>query len=263
MPKSLVFSACLLISFGPGIIEAWRNAGTFGKPCSNATMGEGSKVVTCDVVSKQYCSPTGRCECDPAPPNRKSVFDTTSSSCVLVPTEEDGWRCLTTEQCQASSLGIMARCNMDMGTCGCDDSAQLQSGTCFSSRSNLDNDNYPSCMNDDDCRRSSFGSLSRCNRIDVKCECFDVVTGGKNTTPLYNGECVYQRPVGGFCEKDAECKASHPNSECKEHSGYLPGEKICVMCENCQDDKNGSPRLFTMSLLTLAVKLFIVTLIFS
>jgi len=258
MQKSLIFSV-LLLSFGSGI-DAWRSVGTYGKPCSNATMGEGFKVVTCDAAAKLYCSPSGKCECDPAPVNRMSMYDSTSSSCMLVPTEEDGWRCLSTEQCQSSSLGIMARCNMDTGTCGCEDSSQLQSGTCFASRRNVDNENYPSCMNDEDCTRSSFGSLSRCNRNDVKCECFDAVTGGKNPTALYNGECVYKRPVGGFCEKDAECKVTHRNSECKEHAGYLPGEKICVMCDKCQDDNNGSSSLSTMSFLTLAVNLFIVTL---
>jgi len=260
MQQFLIFSI-LLITLGPGI-GAWRSVSTYGKPCSNATMGEGSKVVTCEAHAKLYCSPSGKCECDPAPVNRQSVFDTSSLSCVLVPTQEDDWRCLTTEQCQASSLGIMARCNMDTGTCGCEDSAKLQSGTCFSSRSFGDNDNYPSCRNDEECTRSSFGALSRCNKLDVMCECFDVVTGGKNPTALYNGECVYKRPVGGFCDKDAECKASHPNSECKEHSGYLPGEKICVMCDKCQDNNGSSSRLSIISFLTLVVNLCIVVLKF-
>jgi hypothetical protein len=53
-----------------------------------------------------------------------------------------------------------------------------------------------------------LGPLSRCNERTRKCECYDVVGNGKNSTAYAPHQCYYRKALGDHCDLNEECQAS-------------------------------------------------------
>jgi len=226
---------------------AWRSAAgllqgsLYGRPCTNGTVTEGSKLVNCDREAKSLvCSSSGNCEC--APSEKATIYDEEMKNCVLVPYPEDDFRCTTNFQCHVSSYGRHSRCNNDLGKCECFEEGlktELKSDVCYTLTSSKSSEAYPSCRFNDECTRSDLGNLTRCNMATLQCECYDTLTSGKRDAGFYQGRCVIRKLLGDFCESDAECKVTHGNAHCAPHTAYLTPEKTCQCPEGdpskCED----------------------------
>ncbi|ODN02933.1 hypothetical protein Ocin01_03770 [Orchesella cincta] len=251
------FSFVLTVLFPIILAERPLHPDLYGKPCTNDSYNE-PDLAHCNLDRNMYCSEKGICECIIG--ERGRVFSHYEKKCIEVASPENNFACDKDVQCKLSSYGKYSRCNFDYDRCEChdgDEHTTLVDNVCFiqsppqrlrSARG------FQGCSSDEECKSSSLGKLSRCNRATSQCECYDTLSGGKQEAVEYNGRCLYQKILGEFCSEDDECRAGyHKNAVCESHPSYLPKEKICqcLKSQSCDGSGAHSSRVESQSLMMI------------